>query len=770
MLRKSLLIGLFLLGATPGTSQESRDVPPTDQHAVKVRFELAPKGETAPQRLQGALVLQPVAVRGEPISVPVDGGSPVEVALPNRSRWTLNALFPGYWSPQKEIAAEAWRAERPEQVILWPIATLKGVLKLPPEAKAEGFAVRIEEAPFSRTSLPRADIPCSLDEKLAFSCEVPAGNVDLSFRAKSFIPAYRWGVALKPGEQKPLGEVIFKEGSSVSGWVTVEEGRVAPGCRAKLLTATAGRATAPSLSHRVAKAGNEAPVNRDGFFQLTGVAPGSYVLVVEQPGFAPAELPGVDVWPGSETGLMDPLLLQRPLELEIALAPPMDWLQRPWHVEILRAHDFSAQMDRKPVFDGLASEEGVVHVKGQRPGRYSVLVSDSLGNRLASDPVFEVSSRDEARREIRIELVSVRGEVTYGKDPIATTLWFGGRFGGQRVEMASDAEGTFHGVLPRGGRWRVAVSAAEPRLETRVAVEVEPNKDGEAEVDIQLPDTRVFGRVLTEQGAPLPGAEVSFESIAGSVEAESRAEGRFEMRALPQGRLLVSARAHAEKGRLLSEVVGFDLTEGRAVGPLDLVVRPTKPLVGRVESVRGPVVGGSVLVYSQDPPLGASAVARTGLDGAFTVAVPGYARRLTAVVSPPGRALKAFSLPAMEEPVVLHVPEEGGGLELDLPMEADQAGEQELAIVIHQDDLRLPQGDLLRWAMGHGVSMYEGRIVRIPQLAPGKYEACLTPVAVPGPNPESWKTSKTVCAEGYLFPGNTLRLKLAKSGAADPTR
>ena len=87
-------------------------------------------------------------------------------------------------------------------------------------------------------------------------------------------------------------------------------------------------------------------------------------------------------------------------------------------------------------------------------------------------------------------------------------------------------------------------------------------------------------------------------------------------------------------------------------------------------------------------------------------------------------------------------------------------------LIVHQDGHYLPGSDLLRWAMGHGVSMYEGRIVRVPQLAPGRYEACLTPAAVPGADPNAWKSKKTVCAAGNLVAGNTLHLKLGAASSS----
>ena len=760
MTRRASLPALIVLlfGASHGSSQELAET----QAPVKVRFELAAKGPT--QDLRGTLALKPVAVGGEPISLAVDGKALLEAVLPNGSRWALAVQIPGYWTPTRVVVAEPKPEDGLEKVILWPTATLRGTVKWTGEAEeAVALSVRIEGTPFSQAALPPGEIACTVGLDRRFSCEVPAGALDLSFRAKSYIPIYRWGVSLKPAEVKAVGEIALREGSSLSGWVTVEGGTVAPSCVAKLVTATAGPAVAPSMSHRVAKAGNRAPVNKEGFFQLTGIAPGSYVLVVEQPGFAPAELSGVDVWPSSETALPNPILLKRPLELEVLIDPPLDWLQRPWQVEVLRGHDFSVQLDRKPVFDGPASEDGLVHVKGQRPGRYSILVSDSLGNRFVADPMVQVLGREDARREIHIDLVSVGGQVTHGKEPVAATLWFGGRFGGHRVEMTSDVDGEFHGVLPQGGKWTVEVSAAEPRLETQVSVDVKPDREGEAVVDVRLPDTLVFGRVLNEQGEAIPGADVFFKSATAAIGAETGAEGRFESHALPEGLLQVSARAFTSQGKLLSEDTVLNLSEAHPVGPIDLVVRATKSLVGRVESLRGPVVGGTVLVFSQIPRIGAGAVARTDLDGGFSVAVPGQALHLTAIVSPPGRALKAFSLPAMKDPVVLHVPEEGGGLELELPLEADLLRQEEVVLIVHQDGHYLPGSDLLRWAMGHGVSMYEGRIVRVPQLAPGRYEACLTPATVPGADPNAWKSKKTVCAAGNLVAGNTLQLKLDRA-------
>jgi uncharacterized GH25 family protein len=74
--------------------------------------------------------------------------------------------------------------------------------------------------------------------------------------------------------------------------------------------------------------------------------------------------------------------------------------------------------------------------------------------------------------------------------------------------MESDDEGRFHGILPREGPWRIEVQAAEPAFSTWARAEVDAGRAGKATLDIRLPDTRIFGHVVDEQGKPVARADV----------------------------------------------------------------------------------------------------------------------------------------------------------------------------------------------------------------------------------------------------------------------
>src|SRR5262249_14765596 len=148
----------------------------------------------------------------------------------------------------------------------------------------------------------------------------------------------------------------------------------------------------------------------------------------------------------------------------------------------------------------------------QSEGRYWIEVLDSLGNSLFVDADVRIAGPEDAHRDVRIDLVTVRGSLALGKEPLAATLWFGGRHASPGGRVEDDGRGRVDGVLPRKGRWRVQIAAAKPALEALRAVVVEPDRAGRAEVDIRLADTHLLGRVLDEQERPVPRARVEISS------------------------------------------------------------------------------------------------------------------------------------------------------------------------------------------------------------------------------------------------------------------
>jgi hypothetical protein len=91
----------------------------------------------------------------------------------------------------------------------------------------------------------------------------------------------------------------------VAGWV--EEGSLGSteGCTARLiqLESAGGRGAVTASSDGIA-------VQKNGFFQLTGLEPGEYVLEVQAPGHEPERLSPIRVSPGSEQLLDRPFVLR----------------------------------------------------------------------------------------------------------------------------------------------------------------------------------------------------------------------------------------------------------------------------------------------------------------------------------------------------------------------------------------------------------------------------------------------------------------------------
>jgi hypothetical protein len=130
------------------------------------------------------------------------------------------------------------------------------------------------------------------------------------------------------GKVGEVGPVELKRGASVAGWVAVEEGAIDAGsCHARL-SLLVGSGGNVQLAEKIAQTAMDVRVRKDGFFQFSAVPPGTYSLEVRQKGFAPGTVSPIEVSPRSETSLREPVTLRRPFQIELAISPPIDWLDR----------------------------------------------------------------------------------------------------------------------------------------------------------------------------------------------------------------------------------------------------------------------------------------------------------------------------------------------------------------------------------------------------------------------------------------------------------
>lgn len=715
-------------------------------------LDLAAKGK-APAEIKGALVLRSSHTGLEPIRLSVSSLEPIPVKLPPGSTWEVAGELPGFWVQRKTLQVPPAGKEVRLLLELWPMGSISGVVKV----KRRGdplprqVFVRTLAAPAfaKRLPSPKGALDCPVDEKGLWSCALPAATYDLVISAAGFIPFYRWGVEIPAASTRPLGTLELVPGASLAGWVAVENGAIEPGECMVRLSKLLGGGLDPAAAAAADLTAVEHSVRTDGFFQLAGLAPDTYALEVRQPGYGTLRVAPVRINPQAETVLDEPLVLKRSLALSFEISPARDWLGKTWQVTVVRQSEGDGRPD-PIVFEGRADEGGRLTVAGQSPGRFRVQVLDSIGNRFAEEEVA-VDQAAASPEIIEVDLVSLEGTLRLGQEALAADLWFGGRSGSTRVRMASDEEGRFQGVLPRGGDWRVDIQANEPRLSTRARVEVSVSKSGRATADILLPDTRVFGAVLDESGKPVPGADVLLQSERVEVFETADAAGAFEARGMPEGPAWLAAGVKSRSsGRTL-----VTLAAGRAVGPVELRLRSTKQLRGKVVSPTGPVPGARVDLLVSFPPDGGGS-AKSGADGTFQVEIPEKAQRFIAIVSAPGFALKAFDA-STEAPLSLPVSQNGGTLEIGIEPEVGDLLRQDLAIHLFQNGLHVPHYVVGQWARDHGQSLL-GRSLRLPSVAPGEYRVCLVPARLPLEGDPA--TAGVDCQSGFLFAGESLSLKV----------
>ncbi len=766
-------LGVLALLASPPV------VPPSEGAATAppacVRFELAAKGGfSMPKRWKG------VARLYDPETLEVVA----EAAASNRTTVVCAAAgrsvegaveVAGFWIRREPVTLGAPGSLASLPLRAWPLGTITGSLAA---AKDRPTAVEVTTLPARGARLgaepPPGRMDCPVDANGRFSCDLPAALYDLQIAPRPFVPAYLSGVRVDPAARRELGAIPMRRGASIAGWVAVDGARFEPSrTRVRLRPGTVSGA--PPDPHRTAQvegATMEVPVRGDGFFQLVGVPPGVWELEAEQPPLAPARESGLRVEPETETVLREPLYLRPKEALALRIDPPLDWSGARWQVALRAWVAGTDRLEPKTVFEGNASEDGEVRLGSEPPGRFLLSVKDARGATFFSDFHFALAAGQEGRVEIR--WVDVAGRLYLGKKPLAAKLWFG--FGGRGVSgepVESDADGAFALVLPFEGSWPVEIEATEGGVRAQLPALVEADRDRRARLDLRLPDTRLFGRVSLVGGRPAAGAKLFLgaeEGGAGVLIAAADSMGEFSLRGLPTGRVALAAEWRDGEGTWSAPAEIVSVADGGEAGPVDLVLRRKVRLSGRVVSPQGPVAGAVISAWPFGGAPGVLGRAGSERDGTFTFDAPAESGPLVLVPRAPGFALRAFVRPVGTEPLVLELSREAGTLEVVAPWLSDRKA-MGLALAYFEDGIALPYGNLLaRWAMAEGAGSAPpgdgAATIRIPALAPGRWEVCALPsyslsfsFATGGDVP------RQACAGGTLTNGATLRLEVPKPAA-----
>lgn len=270
---------------------------------------------------------------------------------------------------------------------------------------------------------------------------------------------------------------------------------------------------------------------------------------------------------------------------------------------------------------------------------------------------------------LQVNPVAIRGTVMIGERPIRGDLAFGGANGPVNLTFKSDSDGRFEGVIPGGGRWLVQVVGAEPVVAGKMNVLVEPDENREARLTLELPDTRLRGRVQDEDGRPAKAfvsAHVRGRPL-DSIQLPVSGDGTFSLDGLPRETIFIEARG---QGGVRSTVVSVSLAED-PTEEITLVLRLSPSVEGYVRDPTGtPIPGASLFLYPIGTPVSIP-LTRTDLTGRFSVSMPAGPREASVLFWADGFPMRLQRVALSGDPILLATERAAGSLLINFPEEVD---------------------------------------------------------------------------------------------------
>jgi Carboxypeptidase regulatory-like domain len=707
-------------------------------HAAMVRVPVSLRGGLPPDKkfLPATCVLTPVGDHDAslqkmsvPLQVPGLGGFDMPAGT-----WMIEVVVAGYWHPPSVVHLKD-RAETVE-FKLWPTATIHGTIKVKKsDPMPQELAVRLQSPPSVgiEDRLPVTQIKCPVQDG-AWSCDVPAGVLDLRFHARRFLSEYRWKFPLAAGANADLGTFVLRRGSSVIGNVELAP-RLKPLDKETRILLHPRSFGAPADDRgRESMRVLAATTNDRGFFAIEGVPPGEYTIVAQQKDLTSLPQP-VRVLEDAEVELFEPLILYPPRTLTLHVMPEVDPAGNPWHIRLYAEAGPGGRVD--VIAEDSLSREGTWRQEGLHASRYTVALRTSSGAKWLNE---SVDLSDESNViNLQIPLVKVRGTVKLGERPVAARIYFGGESGSTSIPLESDDKGVFTGVLPkRDDPWNeVTVVATLPAVRRTLRnIKVAPAGSGEANVDLILPSTYIAGNVVDADGRPVQHAIINVQNTAHEpfVQIFAENDGSFDINGLAAGAMTLQASAYLQE----SNALDVTLTEGETTR-VKLILKSTGILAGRVLSVIGPVAGARVIAMPTDVTSLATVPVTTNANGEFACPMAAGTRQVDFTVEAPGFAYKMFHLMVTDKGIDVPLDQAGGTLVVDAPP-FDGADASTLPFLIHAGARRaLPY---------IGRPAFEktdrGYRIRVALLERGEYQVCIG------------MTQR--CANGFLPPLGELSL------------
>lgn len=535
------------------------------------------------------------------------------------------------------------------------IATERQVGTSGPFSEPCSSAVRVELHPAARGRVllrPAAGAPppkggivetefCSNRTLLAFPVHIDKGGY-----AEFPMPAGCITATLYPGRfaPLPLGRTVtnsgairdFAERQLVAGGVVLA--RIAAPDGTGIDGVRVGAINEDDLSTDPARLSSEHGdssffVTRNGgWVRLVGLPTGkSIIFVMRQTG---RRTPGLSEPYKIEAGrqlIIDPLPLPPPARVEVDVNIPSDAVKAGLRLLFVSAASTGENPwpKRSPLFANMIGTHA--EFDDLPPGMWTINILGSIGEGVATELAKETLIL--AGGESRIVALNVtsgvqRGRVLYSGRGVRGSLTFRTKRSAP-ITIHLDAEGRFVAPL-RSDTYSVEFSQRpdEGKLGYVTLADVRVSGD-DRPVDIELPDGRIRGRVMTAD-APVGGVHVVAASMHyprvpdGNLtdlrlETISDRDGTFAFDVVAEGSWAVEA---SDGGRS-SERVNIDIHQHQAVDDITLELQKNETITGQVITATGEVAASSdvVIALPVNGRMPIMTAARTGPRGDFSIQV-----------------------------------------------------------------------------------------------------------------------------------------------------
>ncbi|HEX7831488.1 MAG TPA: carboxypeptidase-like regulatory domain-containing protein, partial [Thermoanaerobaculia bacterium] len=590
----------------------------------------------------------------KPVEV-VIGGQGASVPLP-AGQWFVEAASPGYWSEPELVSVAGAPTET--TLTLYRATRLRAQVAIP--SKGTARTVDVYFNPTDTTSgQPTGSVSCPISDG-ALDCELPSGLYDLAFRIPGHASTYKWDVDLKTKPFADLGTLQFRAGATLSGQVVINGiGELDSLDKVKVtLRNESGVARNDALLNRQSVTAMTTRPNEKGFFSFD-VLPGNYVLSAASPGLVSEERQ-ITVIEGHEAILKEPLALERLWTLTVNTRLPAEGSNQPWRLAVTRYDSENHPTERIVSIPA----DGMVKLEKQLPGSYTVelRLHDSVW---AAQSTFV--DRD-TTIDLTVSVVTVRGSVLLGDEPLAASLVFLSKDKGFRIPARTKPNGKFLVFLPAvpGDRWEeVEVQSSDPWIKRALKdVPLESDGEGVATMKLRLASNRIAGIVLDENERPVTQGLINISAADGSSQLEM-SDGTFTIHGLDAGRysLTASSRERETEGPVVVDIQ--DESENRY--DVVLKIAPASQFQGSVVSANGPAIGASVFIGPTNNAPSIVATIPVDTTGAFAFRVPPQTRDMLVAVAAPGFSFRMMRLPIPATKLDLVVDQRGGMLSLEAP-------------------------------------------------------------------------------------------------------